>query len=60
LIEFGRTRAKQGAGPATLAIDMSFIRTIIMHAAAVHRIEVSAEERAKSVTDNPHKTNSTS
>jgi hypothetical protein len=24
LIEFGRKRAKQGAGPATLAIDMSF------------------------------------
>jgi len=44
LIEFGRQRAKQGAGPATLAIDMSFIRTIITHAAAVHGIEVSAEE----------------
>ena len=44
LIEFGRKRAKQGAGPATLAIDMSFIRTIVTHAAAVHGIEVSAEE----------------
>jgi hypothetical protein len=44
LIEFGRKRAKQGAGPATLAIDMSFIRTIITHAAAVHGIKVSAEE----------------
>jgi hypothetical protein len=43
LIEFGRKRAKQGAGPATLAIDLSFIRTIITHAAAVHG-EVSAEE----------------
>ena len=42
--EFGRKRAKQGAGPATLAIDLSFIRTIITHAAAVHGIEVSAEE----------------
>jgi hypothetical protein len=41
LIEFGRKRAKQGAGPATLAIDMSFIRTIVTHAAAVHGIEVS-------------------
>jgi hypothetical protein len=28
LIEFGRKRAKQGAGPATLAIDLSFIRTV--------------------------------
>jgi hypothetical protein len=44
LIEFGRKRAKPGAGPATLAIDMSFIRTIITHAAAAHGIEVSAEE----------------
>jgi hypothetical protein len=44
LIEFGRKRAKQGAGPATLAIDLSFVRTIISHAAAVHGIEVSAEE----------------
>jgi len=35
LIEFGRKRAKQGAGPATLAIDLSFIRTIVTHAAAV-------------------------
>ena len=43
-IEFGRKRAKQGAGPARLAIDLSFIRTIIAHAAAVHGIEVSAEE----------------
>jgi hypothetical protein len=44
LIEFGRKRAKQGAGPATLAIDLSFIRTIMTHAAAVPGIEVSAEE----------------
>ena len=44
LIEFGRKRAQEGAGPATLAIDLSFIRTIITHAAAVHGIEVSAGE----------------
>jgi hypothetical protein len=44
LIEFGRKRAKQGAGPVTLAIDLSFIRTVATHAAAVHGIEVSAEE----------------
>jgi hypothetical protein len=44
LIDFGRKRAKQGAGPATLAIDLSFIRTVTTHAAAVHSIEVSAEE----------------
>jgi hypothetical protein len=28
LIEFGRKQAKEGTGPATPAIDMSFIRTI--------------------------------
>jgi hypothetical protein len=44
LIEFGRKRAKQGAGPATLAIDVSFVRTIVSRAAAVHGVEVSAEE----------------
>ncbi|MPZ40665.1 MAG: tyrosine-type recombinase/integrase [Rhizobiales bacterium] len=43
LIEFGKKRAKQGAGPTTLSIDFSFIRTILTHAAAVHGIEVSAE-----------------
>ncbi|MFB9269733.1 site-specific integrase [Bradyrhizobium erythrophlei] len=43
LIEYGRKRAAQGAGPATLAIDFSFIRTILTHAAAVHGIEVSVE-----------------
>jgi hypothetical protein len=43
LIEFGKRRARQGAGPSTLAIDFSFIRTILSHAAAVHGIEVSAE-----------------
>src|SRR5437899_6830508 len=43
LIEFGKKRAKQGAGPATLAIDFSFIRTILSHVAAVHGIEVPTE-----------------
>jgi hypothetical protein len=32
LIEFGRKRAAEGAGPATLAIDFAFIRTILLHA----------------------------
>lgn len=43
LIDYGRRRAKEGAGPATRAIDFSFLRTILTHAAAVHGIEVSAE-----------------
>jgi integrase len=44
LIEYGKTRAKGGAGPATLAIDFSFIGTLLTHAAAVHGIEVFPEE----------------
>jgi integrase len=44
LIELGKKRAKQGAGPTTLSIDFSFIRTILSHAAAVHGIEASAED----------------
>jgi integrase len=43
LIEFGRKRAAQGAGPATLAIDFAFIRTVLTHAKAVHGIELSVE-----------------
>ena len=44
IIEFGRMRAKQGAGPATLAADVCYIHTIITHAAAVHGIDISKEE----------------
>ncbi len=44
LIEYGKTRAKVGAGPTTLAIDFSFIGTLLTHAAAVHGIEVFPEE----------------
>jgi integrase len=44
LIEFGKRRARQGAGPTTLSIDFSFIRTILSHAAAVHGIETSGED----------------
>lgn len=44
LIDYGKKRARQGAGPATLAIDISFIGTLLTHAAAVHGIAVSPEE----------------
>jgi integrase len=43
LIMFGRQRAKDGAGPATLAIDISFIGTVMTHASAVHGIAVNTE-----------------
>ena len=44
LIEYGKKRAKAGAGPATLAIDLSFIGTLLTHAAAVHGVTTSPQE----------------
>src|ERR1700709_1979111 len=42
-IRFGRDRAKEGAGPVTLGMDIGAIKLVIGHAAAVHGIEVSVE-----------------
>ena len=44
IIEYGRFRAKEGAGPATLSADISYIHTIITHAAAVHGVNISTEQ----------------
>jgi integrase len=44
LIEYGRRRFKEGAGPVTLSIDFSHIRTILTHAAALHGVNVFPEE----------------
>lgn len=44
LIEYGRFRAKEGAGPVTLGAELSYINTVITHAAAVHGIAVSKEQ----------------
>jgi integrase len=43
LIRYGRERVKEGAGPATLAIDLSFIGTILTHAAALHGLQANTE-----------------
>jgi len=43
LIRYGRERRDEGAGPATLAIDISFIGTVLTHAAAVHGLRVDTE-----------------
>jgi len=43
LITFGRERAKEGAGPVTLGIDLGYIRTVLVHGAAVHGLPYSAE-----------------
>lgn len=43
LIEYGRKRAKKGAGPVTLGLRLGVIKMIITHAAAVHGFDISSE-----------------
>ncbi|WP_027244087.1 hypothetical protein [Leisingera daeponensis] len=43
LIDYGKMRAEQGAGPVTLGIDIGVIKMIITHAAAVHGLHISPE-----------------
>ena len=43
LIAFAKARRNEGAGPVTIGADLSYLRTVVVHAAAVHGIEVSAE-----------------
>jgi integrase len=43
LIEYGRSRARGGAGPATLSIDFSFIGTVLTHAASLHGLQTNLE-----------------
>jgi integrase len=44
LLQFAKRRAKDGAGPVTIGIDISFIGTVLEHAAAVHGIPVPTEQ----------------
>jgi integrase len=43
LIQFGKERSSEGAGPVTLGIDLGYIKTILAHAAAVHGVNVAIE-----------------
>jgi integrase len=43
LIQFGKERAREGAGPVTLGIDLGYIKTILSHAAAVHGVIVAVD-----------------
>lgn len=43
LIQFGKERAREGAGPMTLGIDLGYIKTILSHAAAVHGVVLTME-----------------
>lgn len=44
LVQFAKRRAKEGAGPVTIGIDLSFIGTVMEHGAAVHGIQVPIEQ----------------
>lgn len=44
LIDFAKRRAKEGAGPVTIGIDVSFIGNCLEHAAAVHGMVVPLEQ----------------
>jgi len=44
VIEFGRRRAKEGAGPATLSGDLGFIKTVFEHASAVYGHKVPTDD----------------
>lgn len=43
LIQFGKERAKEGAGPVTLSADLGYLKLVLMHAAAVHGVNVTVE-----------------
>lgn len=44
LISYGKMRARQGAGPVTLSVDLSYIHTVLTHAAALHGISTNTED----------------
>jgi integrase len=43
LITFGKGRAKEGAGAVTIGMDLGYIRTILVHATAIHGIATPTE-----------------
>jgi hypothetical protein len=51
VIQFGRKRAAQGAGPVTLSMDIGAIRLVLAHAAAVHGLR--SADTASSSTASP-------
>jgi hypothetical protein len=44
IVEFGRKRAKEGAGPVTIAVDISYLGTVLQHASAVYGYQVPTEQ----------------
>ena len=44
IVDFGRHRSIEGAGPSTIGMDISYLKTILLHAKAVHGVHTPAEE----------------
>lgn len=42
-IQFGRERAREGAGPVTIGMDIGYLKLVVSHAAAVHGIPIQVE-----------------
>jgi hypothetical protein len=47
LIAFGKSRAKGGAGPMTIGMDLGYVRTILVHATAIHGIVTPTVDRCE-------------
>lgn len=43
LLTFGRRRAREGAGPVTVGMDIGAIKLVLSHAAAIHGLSVKTE-----------------
>jgi integrase len=43
LVNYGRRRGQDGAGPVTVSSELSYLNTIVTHASAVHGIAISKE-----------------
>ncbi len=41
IIQFGKDRAKEGAGPITIGMDTGYVKLIVSHAAAVHGMPIN-------------------
>lgn len=44
IVQFAKRRAKEGAGPVTIGVDISFLGTVLEHAAAVHGVTVPTDQ----------------
>jgi integrase len=44
LLEYGKRRAREGAGPVTLNMEIAYLRTVFTHAAAVHGLPIVIDQ----------------